>query len=186
MKRLVLTLPLALSPFLSGCLGCNRPAEPPPPQRGAPPAMRQPAGMPGLPPDPRAGRPGTAPASNPGRTVGSGSVGISSLPAKPVSGSALNKFFPSGVTFTQEKNGFSMANLKGGGTIAITDLASNPSARDKFKMSSESVSGYPASRVGQQGLAVLVGDRYQVMVRGTSSAEGVLGSAKLSELAGLK
>jgi hypothetical protein len=185
MKRLLLTLPLALSPLLSGCLGCNRPAEPPPPPPGGPPAMRQPAGMPGLPPDPRAGRGGMAPA-NSGRSMGSGSVGVSALPAKPVSGSALNKFFPSGVTFTQEKNGFSMANLKGGGTLAITDLASNPSGRDKFKTSRESVAGYPASRVGQQGVAVLVGDRYQVMVRGTGNAESVLSGVKLSDLADLK
>ncbi len=186
MKRLFLALPLALSPLLSGCLGCNRPAEPPPPPPGAPPAMRQPAGMPGLPPDPRAGRPGM-PASNPGRSMGSaGSVGTSALPAKAVSGADLNKFFPSGVTFTQEKNGFSMANLKGGGTLAITDLASIPSSRDKFKMSTESVAGYPASRVGQQGVAVLVGDRYQVMVRGTSNAESVLSGVKLSELSELK
>jgi hypothetical protein len=113
-------------------------------------------------------------------------VGVAPLPAKPVAGAALNKFFPDGVTFTQEKSGFAMANLKGGGTIAITDLASNPSARDKFKSSSESVAGYPASRVGSQGVAVLVGDRYQVMVRGSANAEGAIGGVDLSGLAGLK
>lgn len=76
--------------------------------------------MPGLPPDPRGGK----------ATVGGGS-GTAALPAKPVPGSALNKFFPKGVTFKQEKNGFSLAEIKGG-TLSITDLAGNPSGRDKY------------------------------------------------------
>ncbi|MGC4046685.1 MAG: hypothetical protein QM758_23075 [Armatimonas sp.] len=113
-------------------------------------------------------------------------VGSTTLPAKPVNGSALNKFFPQGVTYTQEKAGFSMANLKGGGTLAITDLASNPSARDKYKSSTETVAGYPAVKQGSQGVGILVGDRYQVMVRGSANAEGALGSANLSGLAELK
>ncbi|MGC4046686.1 MAG: hypothetical protein QM758_23080 [Armatimonas sp.] len=58
MKRLLLALPLALFPILSGCLGCMRPAEPPPAPPGNPPAMRAPAGMPEMPPDPRAGQGG--------------------------------------------------------------------------------------------------------------------------------
>jgi hypothetical protein len=180
MKRLLWSLPLALSPLLTGCLGCLRPAEPPPPPP-APPALRAPAGMPALPPDPRAAKP------NPGALpAGSGTIGTVSLAGEPVAGSALNKFFPDGVTFTQEKKGFSMGNLKGGGTLAITDLRSNPSARDDYKTSGESVAGYPAKRVGQQGLGVLVGDRYQVMVRGNKDAASALASVNLSGLAQLK
>jgi hypothetical protein len=145
--------------------------------------VRAPSGLPDLPPDPRA----QGNRSNPGvPAASSGPVGVVPLAGEPVAGSALNKFFPDGVTFTQEKKGFAMANLKGGGTLAITDLRSNPSARDDYKTSGERVAGYPAKRVGQQGLGVLVGDRYQVMVRGTANAQSALSSADLAGLAQLK
>ena len=135
-----------------------------------------PAGMPALPADPRAhGKPATA-------QVGADAA----LPAKPVAGSALNKFFPKGVTFKQEKPGFSMADVKGG-TLSITDLAGNPSGRDKYAASTEKIEGYPAVRVGNQGVAILVGGRYQVQVRSVSpDKESWLGKVDLAGLEGLK
>lgn len=176
MKRLLLTLPLALYPLLAGC---PSPAEPPVAPPGNPPAVSQPAGLPDMPPDPRS-------AQGSSGHVSHVEVGSTTLPAKPVNGSALNKFFPQGVTFTQEKSGFSMANLKGGGTLAISDLAGNPPARDKYNISSLSIAGYPATKSGTQGVSILVGDRYQVTVRGTANAEAALSSANLSGLAALK
>ncbi len=89
-------------------------------------------------------------------------------------GSALNKAFPDGsgdfkVVFTQEKDGFSQADLTKAGTrvatLSVSDTAANPAARDKFKTATRKISGYPAAPVGSQGTAVLVGDRYQVQVR---------------------
>ena len=180
MKRLILTLPLALYPLLAGC---PSPTEPPAAPPGNPPAISQPAGLPDMPPDPRAGQ-NSGNSSRP--AANNPAVGSTTLPAKPVNGSALNKFFPQGVTYTQEKSGYSMANLKGGGTLAISDLAGNPPARDKYNISSLSIAGYPATKSGTQGVSILVGDRYQVTVRGTANAEAALSSADLSGLAALK
>ena len=163
---------LALVP-LSGCF---RDA---PSTASAPPGP--PAGMPGLPPDPRAGR--TAPTT---RNAPLSDVGGAALPSKPVDGSALNKFFPKGVTFTQEKKGYSMANIQGG-TLSITDLAGNPSGRDKYRASTTQLDGYPMVAVGNQGIAILVGDRYQVQVRSVAPGrEDWLKKVNLSGLAGLK
>jgi hypothetical protein len=161
---------LATQP-ISGCFsGCNpQPSAPPP----APPAQTAPAtrpGLPDLPPDPRAVRGGTSP----GASATRGAVGTTVLPAKPVPGGSLNKFFPNDAdgfdrVFTQEKNGFAMANLNKGGklvaTLSINDTAGNSSARDKFKTAGRSVAGYPATNDGMSGIAVLVGDRYQIKVR---------------------
>jgi hypothetical protein len=106
-------------------------------------------------------------------------VGTTPLPDKPVPGSALNKFFPDDAeglnrVFTQEKNGFAMANLnKGKATVAqlsINDTAANPSARNKFKTAGRMIHGLPATNEGMSTLAVLVGDRYQVKIRATGSA----------------
>lgn len=89
-------------------------------------------------------------------------------------GSSLNAAFPKStgdftVRFTQEKDGFSQAELlKGAAKIAalsISDTAANPSARDKFKTSTKKIAGHPAAGVGAQGTALLVADRYQVQVR---------------------
>lgn len=177
-------------------LGCPSPQSSAPPP--APPAQTAPAGrstLPDLPPDPRAARQGQP------APVNSGAVGSTVLPAKAVPGSALNKFFPNDSdgldrVFTQEKTGFAMANLnKGKATLAqlsINDTAANPSARDKFKGAGRSVAGYPATNDGMSGIAVLVGDRYQVKIRATGSAlsdsemQHWLEKFDLAGLAGLK
>jgi hypothetical protein len=195
---LVLLLGLATQP-LSGCFsGCNPAPSAPPP---APPAISAPAsrttGLPDLPPDPRALKNGgqrTAPAS-------SGAVATTALPAKPVPGGALNKFFPNDSdgydrVFTQEKNGFAMANLNKGGktvaTLSINDCAALPSTRDKFKSAGRSVRGNPATNDGMSGIAMLVGDRYQVKIRATNGAlsdaemQAWLEKFDLNGLAGLK
>ncbi len=89
-------------------------------------------------------------------------------------GSALNKAFPEGsgefkVIFTQEKDGFSQADLTREGarvaTLSISDTAANPSARDKFKNAARKIAGHPVATSGSLGTALLVGDRYQVQVR---------------------
>lgn len=89
-------------------------------------------------------------------------------------GSSLNAAFPKStgdftVRFTQEKDGFSQAELLKGATklatLSISDTAANPSARDKFKTSTKKIAGHPAAGVGAQGTALLVADRYQVQVR---------------------
>ncbi|OQY45964.1 MAG: hypothetical protein B6242_09040 [Anaerolineaceae bacterium 4572_78] len=111
----------------------------------------------------------------------SSSSSDSDLPSNPVAGSQLNKYFPKSdggydVIHIQEKSGFSEAKLKKGGsevaTLAITDLASNPSARDKYKSSSKKIAGYPATNSGSKGTAILVGNRYQVQVRSKDSSFG--------------
>ncbi len=182
---------LATQPLI-GCPSPQNSVQPP-----APPAQTAPAGrstLPDLPPDPRAARGGQAPTS-------AGAVGSTALPAKAVPGSALNKFFPSDAdglnrVFTQEKNGFAMANLnKGKATLAqlsINDTAANPSARDKFKGTGFSIEGFPAAKEGMSTIAVLVGDRYQVKIRATGSAlsdteqQSWLLKFDLAGLAGLK
>jgi hypothetical protein len=87
-------------------------------------------------------------------------------------GSKLNKFFPSSEdgydrVYTQEKKGFSEANLKKGGKVvaqlAISDTSSIPGAAAKFANSTEKIGGYPAVKVGNTQTSVLV-DKYQVKV----------------------
>ena len=87
-------------------------------------------------------------------------------------GSQLNKFFPSGGdgydrVYTQEKKGFSEANLKKGGKVvaqlAISDTSSIPGAATKFANSTEKIGGYPAVKVGNTQTSVLV-NKYQVKV----------------------
>ena len=174
-KRWLTAMPL-MGLSLLALTGCPGPSEPPADPPAAAPGMRAPApkDMPGLPPDPRSAR-------KPAQGTGSGmAAGTLTLPAKAVAGSALNKFFPGDSdgydrVFTQEKNGFAMANLKKGGkvvgTLSINDSAANPSARDKFKSASRTIAGNPAVSEGMNsGLAVLVGDRYQVKVRASGTA----------------
>ncbi len=181
---------LALLPLL-GCPG-PQPSAPPP----APPAQTAPGGLPALPPDPRSIRGGQK------TSTVTGAVGTTQLPAKAVAGGALNKFFPGDSdgfdrVFTQEKNGFAMANLNKSGktvaTLSINDAAANPSAREKFKSASRQISGNPVITEGMNsGLAMLVGDRYQVKIRASgptltdSDMESWLQKFDLSGLAGLK
>ncbi|MGB3207822.1 MAG: hypothetical protein WBB28_22795 [Crinalium sp.] len=93
---------------------------------------------------------------------------------KAVTGGQFNKFFPSAGggyqrVYTQEKQGFAEAKLKRGGTdvavLSINDTASSPSAKLKFKQSSQTIAGYPAVSQGQNITSILVGDRYQVKVQ---------------------
>lgn len=171
-KRWLIAMPL-LGLSLLTLSGCPAPSEPPSAPLAAPPARTASASRPGmseLPPDPRAAR-------KPSGTATSGVAATSALPAKAVAGSALNKFFPQDAdgydrVFTQEKNGFAMANLKKGGkvvaSLSINDCAASPSTRDKFKSSSHTIGGYPSTTEG--GTAILVGDRYQVKIRATGGA----------------
>ena len=94
-------------------------------------------------------------------------------------GSSLNAAFPKStgaftVRFTQEKDGFSQAELLKGAVklaaLSISDTAANPSARDKFKSTSKRIAGHPATSSGAQGTALLVADRYQVQVRSLQPA----------------
>ncbi|MEO7648971.1 MAG: hypothetical protein ABIZ80_00755 [Bryobacteraceae bacterium] len=94
--------------------------------------------------------------------------------AEAISGSSLNKAFPSSsgdyrLVFTQEKDGFASADLTKAGskvaTLTVSDTDANPGARDKFKASTHKIGGYPAAAVGSQGTAVLVAGRYQVQAR---------------------
>lgn len=100
-------------------------------------------------------------------------------PGKPVEGSALNKIFPPTgggykVTYTQEKKGFAQAEVVQDGkklaTLSISDTLTNPDAKAKFSAPGKQINGYPAAAVGNQGTAVLVGDRFQVQVRSQSPA----------------
>ncbi|MBW4560686.1 MAG: hypothetical protein KME32_05910 [Mojavia pulchra JT2-VF2] len=87
-------------------------------------------------------------------------------------GSKLNQFFPAGGdgyqrVYTQEKKGFSEANLKKGNKVvaqlAISDTTSIPNAAAKFSKSTKKVGGYPAVAVGNTQTSILVG-KYQVKV----------------------
>ncbi|SBO44695.1 hypothetical protein [Cyanobium sp. NIES-981] len=92
-----------------------------------------------------------------------------------VNGSAFNRLFPAAgpgeeLVFTQEKRGFSQARLKQGGTalalLAISDTATAPEARDKFRGSAEQLKGWPLVEQGEQASALLVAERFQVKVIG--------------------
>lgn len=100
-------------------------------------------------------------------------------PGKVVEGSALNKIFPpSGggykVAYTQEKKGFAQAEVTQGGkklaTISISDALANPDAKGKFAATAGAIDGYPSATVGNNGTAILVGDRFQVQVRSQTAA----------------
>ncbi|MBL0161190.1 MAG: hypothetical protein IPP47_29510 [Bryobacterales bacterium] len=123
-------------------------------------------------------------------------AGIPQAEATP--GGSLNRAFPEAaagykLTFSQEKDGFSQADLTQDGKkvamLTISDTAANPSARDKFKTSKKQIGGFPSAPVGALGTAVLVGDRYQVQARSAGPAftaadrEAWLARFKLAELA---
>lgn len=85
-------------------------------------------------------------------------------------GAEFNKFFPSADggyqrVYTQEKKGFSEANLKKDGKVvaqlAISDTSSVPGAAAKFSNSSEKIGGYPSVKTGSTQTSILVG-KYQV------------------------
>ena len=95
-----------------------------------------------------------------------------------IAGGDFNRFFPDtedpfDLTFLQEKEGFAEAALEFEGeevaTLAVSDTANNPSARDKFEESDEELEGYPVAAVGTNGTALLVADRIQVQVRSKAS-----------------
>ena len=95
-----------------------------------------------------------------------------------IPGGEFNKFFPDpdepfDITFLQEKEGFAEAALEFEGeevaTLAVSDTANNPSARDKFAQSDDEIEGYPLAAVGNNGSAILVADRIQVQVRSKAS-----------------
>jgi hypothetical protein len=97
---------------------------------------------------------------------------------KVIAGGEFNKFFPKpedpfDITFLQEREGFAEAALEFEGeevaTLAVSDTANNPSARDKFEGSNEDLEGYPLAAVGNNGTAILVADRIQVQVRSKAS-----------------
>ncbi|MEB3148620.1 MAG: hypothetical protein ACKO9I_11080 [Sphaerospermopsis kisseleviana] len=87
-------------------------------------------------------------------------------------GSKLNAFFPESDddydrVYTQEKKGFSEANLKKDGKVvaqlAISDTTSTPTVASKYANSTKKIEGYPAVETGKTQTSVLVG-KYQVKV----------------------
>ena len=93
-------------------------------------------------------------------------------------GSEFNKFFPKpegdfDIVYTQEKAGFAQSKLVSKGkdvaTLSIFDTVSNPESAAKYKDSQETIQEYPIIEVGENGTALLVGDRYQIQVRSTDA-----------------
>jgi hypothetical protein len=101
---------------------------------------------------------------------------VADVPAgEVVNGTAFNRLFPPAeageeVVFSQEKRGFSEARLRRDGQVAallaISDVITNPTARDKFAASQERLQGWPLVEQGAQASALLVADRFQVKVIG--------------------
>jgi hypothetical protein len=92
---------------------------------------------------------------------------------KPQEGGAFNTFIPKGdgefeTVAAQEKNGFAEYKLKKGSKevamLAISDIANNPQAAEKFKSTTRSIEGYPLVDQGSTASALLVANRYQVKV----------------------
>lgn len=135
-------------------------------------------------------------------TTQSGVSPTSNTAGQPVAGGELNKFFPASAggysrAFTQEKTGFSQANLKKDGktvaVLSISDTANNPTAVSKYNSSSKRIAGYPAVTKGTTTTAILVGGRFQVSVQSKDKAsftesdrEDWLTKFKLSGLAQLR
>jgi hypothetical protein len=165
---------LAVAAFLSGCFK----SAPPPPAPVTPPpgqvnVPRPPAGPSGTPIAPPTG--------------------------KVVEGGKFNKLFPAdeagyNVIYTQEKQGFAQAflnkNKKKVAVLSVSDIVANPEAINKYASATKKVAGYPAVAVGNNGTAILVGNRYQVQVRTEPNAaftpqdrETWLAKFKLADLA---
>lgn len=119
----------------------------------------------------------------------------------PQEGGSFNKFFPKSsgefeTVAAQEKDGFAEYKLKKDGKemamLAISDVANNPQAADKFKSSTRKIGGFPAVDQGSTATAVLVAGRYQVKVLSRDASftktdrEVWLAKFNLSGLAGLK
>jgi hypothetical protein len=115
-------------------------------------------------------------------------------------GGSFNQYFPAAGggydrVYTQEKDGAAIAKLKKGGKdvaeLSITDTRNNPTARDKFKQSTQKIAGYPAATQGKT-TSILVADRFQVKVRTLdpsftqSDQEAWLQKFNLSGIASLK
>jgi hypothetical protein len=98
--------------------------------------------------------------------------GVVAVAKDATQGSEFNKFFPKAGNgfervYTQEKKGFAEAKLKKDGVevavLSISDTASNPAAADKYKESTKTIGGFPATTLGNTQTSVLVG-KYQVKV----------------------
>jgi hypothetical protein len=96
-------------------------------------------------------------------------------------GGSFNKFFPKqaapfDIVYKQEKTGYAEASLKESGkevaTLSISDTVNNPTARDKFKSSTEQLGGFPAVAKGSMAMTALVADRYQVQVASKAPSFG--------------
>ncbi|MBW4497829.1 MAG: hypothetical protein KME26_33165 [Oscillatoria princeps RMCB-10] len=116
-------------------------------------------------------------------------------------GGSFNKYFPAAGggyerVYTQEKKGAAIAKLKKGGKdvaeLSITDTVNEPTARDKFKQSTQRIGGYPSATQGSTMTSILVADRFQVKVRSLdpsfspSDREAWLQKFNLSGIASLK
>lgn len=166
---------LTAAAFLSGCFNSS----PPPPAPTTPPPG-QTVTLPSQPAVP-SGPPIAAPT---GKVVGGGK---------------FNKLFPSdeagyNVVYTQEKPGFAQAFLNKNGkkvaVLSVSDIAANPEAINKYASATKKIAGYSAVGVGNNGTAVLVGNRFQVQVRTEPGAaftpqdrETWISKFKLAELA---
>ena len=91
-----------------------------------------------------------------------------------LAGKEFNKFFPKAaspwdLTYKQEKQGTAIASLKKDGkevaTLTVFDTVSDPDVAKDYKDSTEALAGCPLVAKGAKGTAVLVANRFQVMVR---------------------
>ncbi|MCD8535589.1 MAG: hypothetical protein LR011_12720 [Verrucomicrobia bacterium] len=118
-----------------------------------------------------------------------------------VEGKAFNPFFPASqdgysVIFTSEKKGYSQANIKKGdvevATMAVSDLIDDAEAVRKFEGATDSILSFPVISRGENGTAVLIANRFQIVLRSTSeefSAEDRrkwISSLDLASIAALK
>ncbi len=166
---------LAVAALLSGCF-----KSPPPP----PAPMTPPPGQVNAPPSQPA-----APSGPP----------IAPPTGKVTEGGKFNQLFPGDeagydVVYTQEKQGFAQAvlnkNKKKVAVLSISDIVANPEAINKYVSATRKIAGYPAIGIGNNGTAVLIGNRFQVQVRTEPGAaftpqdrEIWLAKFKLAELA---
>jgi hypothetical protein len=164
-------VPLAVAVFLSGCFK----SAPPPPAPVTPPPSQV------ITPPPAPSGPIVPPKG------------------KVTEGGKFNKLFPGdeagyNVVYTQEKQGFAQAFLNKNGkkvaVLSISDIVANAEAINKYVSATKKIAGYPAVGVGNNGTAILVGNRFQVQVRTEPNAaftpqdrETWLAKFKLAELA---
>jgi len=98
-----------------------------------------------------------------------------------VAGGDLNRFFPHvtspfDIVFKQEKDGLAQASLQKHGqevaVLSIADTTNNPSAKEKYASSAQSLDGHPMAAAGSKGTSILVADRYQVQARSVDASFG--------------